>query len=172
MVQITFKTDFQAFKIGYSGFKSCPFYGAATFPPPLFCDVETLTASPRHMEIMAATNSRKRKQGGDYCVAGGPNKVSCKNNSYSECISMHYFPKDEIVRKKWTNFVQKHRKNFVPSNKSCLCSAHFDKSCYENRPIPFVDLPYMDQPPRFQLRMLQEERQKCLHHSVHVSVDK
>ena len=83
------------------------------------------------------------------CVAGGPNKVSCKNSSYSEGISMHCFPKDEIVRKKWTNFVQKHRKNFVPSNKSCLCSAHFDENCYENRPVSFVDLPNMEQTPRF-----------------------
>lgn len=98
---------------------------------------------------MAASNIVKRKRRGDYCVAGGPNKVSCKNSSYSEGISMHCFPKDEIVRKKWTNFVQKHRKNFVPSNKSCLCSAHFDENCYENRPVPFVDLPNMEQPPRF-----------------------
>ena len=37
----------------------------------------------------------------------------------------------------------------MPSNKSCLCSAHFDENCYENRPVPFVDLPNMEQPPRF-----------------------
>ena len=98
---------------------------------------------------MAASTSRKRKSGGDYCVAGGPNKVSCKSNSYTDGISTHYFPKNEAVRRKWTRFVQRHRKDFVPSKKSCLCSAHFDKSCYENRPIPFSDLADMKQPPTF-----------------------
>lgn len=82
-------------------------------------------------------------------MAGGPNKVSCTNNSYTDGISMHYFPKNEAVRIKWMRFVQKHRKDFVPSKKSCLCSAHFDKSCYENRPIPFSDIPDMKQPPTF-----------------------
>ena len=84
--------------------------------------------------------------GGDYCVAGGHNKVSCKSNSYTDGISMHYFPKNEAVRRKWMRFVQRHRKDFVPLKKSCLCSAHFDKSCYENRPIQFSDLADMKQP--------------------------
>ena len=56
---------------------------------------------------MASSNIVKRKRGGDYCVAGGPNKVSCKNSSYSEGISMHCFPKDEIVREKMDKFCSK-----------------------------------------------------------------
>ncbi|XP_028411527.1 ubiquitin carboxyl-terminal hydrolase 36-like [Dendronephthya gigantea] len=99
---------------------------------------------------MENINTRKRKTGGNYCVAGGPSKVSCKNNSYTDGVSMHYFPKNEDLRKKWTNFVRKHRKDFEPSKKSCLCSAHFEDECYENRPsISFADLPNIDKPPRF-----------------------
>ncbi len=79
-------------------------------------------------------------------MAGGPNKVSCKNSSYTSGISMHYFPKDEAVRKKWTDFVRRHRKDFVPSQKSCLCSAHFDQNSYESRPILFPDVPDIQSP--------------------------
>ena len=96
-----------------------------------------------------AANTRKR--GGNNCVAGGPNKVSCKNSSYTSGISMHYFLKDQAVRKKWTNFVRRHRKDFVPSQKSCLCSAHqnsyeFDQNSYESRPILFPDVPDIPSP--------------------------
>ncbi len=94
-----------------------------------------------------AANTRKR--GGNYCRTAGPNKVSCKNSSYTSGISMHYFPKNEAVRKKWMNFVRKHRKDFVASQKSCLCSAHFDQNCYKSRPIFFPDVPDIGQPPTF-----------------------
>jgi hypothetical protein len=49
--------------------------------------------------VMAETqNSRaKGKSLGKYCVAGGPGKVSCKNNSKTEGISMHRFRSDSSV---------------------------------------------------------------------------
>ena len=40
----------------------------------------------------------KKKRGGKYGVAGISSKESCKNNSHTEGISMHLFPKDEEVR--------------------------------------------------------------------------
>ena len=64
----------------------------------------------------------KGKRGGHYCVAGGPNKTSCKNLSYTEVVSMHYFPSADDVCQKWTTFVRRHRKDFVPSKTSTLCS--------------------------------------------------
>lgn len=64
----------------------------------------------------------KVKRGGRYCVAGGPNKTSCKNLSYTEGVSMHYFPSADDIRQKWTTFVLRHRKDFVPSKTSTLCS--------------------------------------------------
>jgi hypothetical protein len=42
----------------------------------------------------------KEKSLGKYCVAGGLGKVSYKNNSKTEGISMHRFPSDSSVRAK------------------------------------------------------------------------
>ena len=76
----------------------------------------------------------KRDQGGKRCVAGGPNLVSCANNHRMEGISMHLFPREETDaqrRKKWINFVRKHRPGFQATPTSCLCSEHFEDSCYD-----------------------------------------
>ena len=80
-----------------------------------------------------AENARPVKRGGKYCVAGGPNKVSCQNTSYSPGLSMHYFPSDQTLRLKWTRFVQRHRANFQPTKTSVLCSAHFEESCFTKK---------------------------------------
>ena len=58
------------------------------------------------------------------------------------------FQKTKLSRKNG-QILFKNTKNFVLLNNSCLCSAHFDKSCYENRPILFIDQPNIQQPPRF-----------------------
>ena len=47
---------------------------------------------------MAEQNKKKAKKGGSYCVAGAPNDVSCKNNTYTAGVSMHYFPKNENMK--------------------------------------------------------------------------
>lgn len=77
----------------------------------------------------------KRRRGGRYCVAGGPNNQSCKNTSYTEGIRMHQFPTDPVIRGKWVKFVQRNRKDFAEpiSKYSALCSAHFEESCYTRR---------------------------------------
>ena len=76
----------------------------------------------------------KRDQGGKRCVAGGPNLVSCANNHRMEGISMHLFPRKETDaqrRKKWINFVRKHRPGFQATPTWYLCSEHFEDSCYD-----------------------------------------
>ena len=80
----------------------------------------------------------KKKARGNYCVAGGPNMTNCENNSLTPGISMHYFPKDETVRKKWILFVRVHRKDFVLSKSATLCSVHFDEKCFESKAVPFT----------------------------------
>lgn len=42
-------------------------------------------------------------------MAVAPNDVSCKNNTYTEGVSMHYFPKNEAVRQKWIRCVLRHK---------------------------------------------------------------
>ena len=73
------------------------------------------------------------RRGGKYCVAGTPNGISCTNTSYTTGISMHRFPKNDIVRRKWVKFVRRHRDNFTPTSTSALCSAHFEASSYSRR---------------------------------------
>ncbi len=80
------------------------------------------------------SNRRKASRGGKRCVAGGPNLVSCANDSKTEGISMHLFPNEETDaqrRNKWVKFVHKHRPGFHATATSCLCSAHFEDSCYD-----------------------------------------
>ncbi|KAL9970830.1 hypothetical protein ACROYT_G023277 [Oculina patagonica] len=81
---------------------------------------------------MAESGGKPIRRGGRYCVAGAPNKQSCKNTSYTPGIKMHQFPTDAKVRAQWVKFVQRHRVDFgEPVNKhSALCSAHFEPSCY------------------------------------------
>ena len=38
-----------------------------------------------------------------------------------------------LLQKQWTQFVQKHRRDWQPSPYSCLCSAHFEPSCFTQR---------------------------------------
>ena len=81
-----------------------------------------------------AESKKAVKPGGRCCVAGAPNKESCKNTSYTPGISMHTFPTEPKVRAKWVKFVQKHCINFGEpvSRYAVLCSAHFEKHCFQN----------------------------------------
>ena len=83
------------------------------------------------MECSENVKKPKRKSLGKYCVAGGPGNVSCTNNSRTEGISMHMFPRDDVIRKKWVRFVRRHRANWQPSKTSVLCSVHFELSDFE-----------------------------------------
>ena len=85
--------------------------------------------------------TREQKKGSkNYCAAGGRNKVNCCNKTGTPGISMHYFPKEESLRQKWTRFVRINRDDFVPKKSSCLCSAQFDDSCFEHKPVSPVSL--------------------------------
>ena len=83
--------------------------------------------------IVMVDNEKKKKRG-NYCAAGGHNMSNCTNNSSTPGISMHYFPKNETLRQKWIRFVRIHRKDFVPSKSSTLCSVHFEDTCFESKP--------------------------------------
>lgn len=79
----------------------------------------------------------KPKRSGKYCVAGGPNGVSCKNSNSTEGISMHLFPAGSEADKEkaktralWVQFVRRHRLGFEATATSVLCSAHFHPSCF------------------------------------------
>ena len=80
-------------------------------------------------------DKKKKKGGQNYCSAGAANNVNCSNKTGTPGISLHYFPTDENLRKKWTRFVRIHRKDFVPKKSSCLCSAHIDESCFEHKSV-------------------------------------
>ena len=79
--------------------------------------------------------AKTKKQLGRYCVAGGPDKASCKNNSTVEGISMHRSPKKEgKLRDAWIKFIQKHRHEWKPSPHSSLCSVYFESRFFLQRP--------------------------------------
>lgn len=83
------------------------------------CDVNLCTAFETNMDDSAGgstASSSKIKRDGRYCVVGAPNNISCKNNSYTDGISMHQFPTDPLVRNKWVKFVRRHRADFHASN--------------------------------------------------------
>ena len=79
--------------------------------------------------------SNKRRVSGKFCVAGGPENVSCTNSSLTPGVSMHKFPSHEATRRKWVQFVKKHRPHDFKkaSTSSVLCSVHFTPECFERR---------------------------------------
>ena len=77
-------------------------------------------------------NSRL-KYDGRYCVAGAPNRVSCKNTSHTSGISMHRFQKDEGLWRLWTQFVMHQRTKFAPLQYSALCSDPFAPTSFERK---------------------------------------
>ena len=84
----------------------------------------------------AMADKRAKRGGTNYCAAGGPNKVNCSSITGTPGISVHYFPKDESLRQKWTDSSAHTEKISNLSKKSsCLCSAHFDDSCFERKPV-------------------------------------
>ena len=63
------------------------------------------------------------------CVAG-----FCSNRR-GDGFSLFKFPKEEKIRKQWTLQVQRTRESWQPTDNSVLCSAHFEESCFEQRPL-------------------------------------
>ena len=91
------------------------------------------TVKLKSMPGKVKTKKAKLRHGWAYCVAGGPSTYSFNNTNFVEGITMHKFPKDEELRKKWLKFVHTHRPNFEPKERSCLCSSHFEPSCFERK---------------------------------------
>ena len=59
------------------------------------------------------------------CVAAG-----C-NTSSGEGYSLHAFPRDKDLRKKWTKAVKQHQRNWEgPTANSLLFSKHFEQECF------------------------------------------
>ncbi|XP_061663616.1 zinc finger protein 239-like isoform X1 [Syngnathoides biaculeatus] len=76
------------------------------------------------------------------CVAG-----FC-SNTREDGFSLHKFPKDPIYREKWTAQVQRTRALWVPHERSVLCSAHFEESCFDSRPALKASLGFEVRYPR------------------------
>ena len=91
------------------------------------------------MQNMASSTVEICPRGGKYCVAGGPNNISCTNSQHTEGVSIHRFPnakKEPERHAKWVKFVRKHRPAWKPSETSVLCGSHFEDSCFQqNRQI-------------------------------------
>ena len=91
------------------------------------------------MSNVVANSVKRRSKGGKYCVAGGPNNVSCTNSQHMERVSIHRFPnakKKPQRLAKWVKFIRKYRLELKPSDTSVLCESHFEDSSFEhNRAI-------------------------------------
>ncbi|XP_049573527.1 zinc finger MYM-type protein 1 isoform X1 [Syngnathus scovelli] len=75
------------------------------------------------------------KRGGKRCIAMG-----CSNTNEAG-VSLFLFPKDEGLRKQWTEQVQTTRKDWSgPTDYSVLCSAHFQETCFEPGPLMRIKL--------------------------------
>ena len=59
------------------------------------------------------------------CIAAG-----CSTSS-GEGHSLHAFPRDESMRKKWIRAIKQQRSNWDgPSSSLLLCSKHFEPECF------------------------------------------
>ena len=72
----------------------------------------------------------KKKRGGKRCTA-----ALC-SNTYQNEVSLHYFPKDEELAKRWSSQVKKTRADWTKHSKhSVICSNHLEADCFEQGPL-------------------------------------
>jgi len=77
------------------------------------------------------------------CVAAGCDSVGGKG------CSLHKFPQDEAIKKKWIKAVKQQRSNWDgPSSYSLLCSKHFMDDCFVTECVQFCDELGMPTPKR------------------------
>ena len=57
------------------------------------------------MECGVNVEKLKKRISCKYYVASGPGNVSCTNNSKTEGVSMHLFPREDAIRNKWVRFM-------------------------------------------------------------------
>ena len=68
------------------------------------------------------------------CIA-----AACSTSS-GEGYSLHAFPRDESLRKKWIRAVKQQRSNWEgPSASSLLCSKHFEPECFALEGVRYRD---------------------------------
>ena len=68
------------------------------------------------------------------CIVAGCDSVGGKD------CSLHEFPKNEAIRKKWIKAVKEQRSNWDgPSPYSLLCSLHFTDDCFIPKGVRFRD---------------------------------
>ena len=66
------------------------------------------------------------------CIAAGCDTTSGMG------YSLHSFPKDETLRRKWISAVKRQRSNWDgPSSSSLLCSKHFKEDCFATEGVRF-----------------------------------
>ena len=69
-----------------------------------------------------------------HCVAAGCDTTSGMG------YSLHSFPKDETVRKRWISAVKRQRSSWSsPSSCSLLCSKHFKEDCFVTEGVRYRD---------------------------------
>ena len=69
-----------------------------------------------------------------HCIAAGCDSVGGKG------CSLHKFPQDEVIRKKWIKAVKQRRSNWDgPSPHSLLCSRYFAEDCFVTEGVRFRD---------------------------------
>ena len=74
----------------------------------------------------------KAKRGGKRCVV---QDCSAKANAQLG-ISLHLFPIDPRIKRKWNNYVAITRKDWVENTDfSVICSQHFTQECFESNPV-------------------------------------
>ena len=68
------------------------------------------------------------------CIAAGCNTTS------SMGYSLHSFPKDKALRRKWIYAVKRQRSNWDgPSSSSLLCSKHSKEDCFATEGVQFCE---------------------------------
>ena len=69
---------------------------------------------------------KKERRGGKRCIA-----ALC-SNTYQDGVSLHYFPKDEELAKRWSSQVKKTRADWTKHSKHIfMCINHFEADCFE-----------------------------------------
>uniref|UniRef100_A0A7N6C398 THAP-type domain-containing protein n=1 Tax=Anabas testudineus TaxID=64144 RepID=A0A7N6C398_ANATE len=64
----------------------------------------------------------------DFCAAFGcSNERNAKTKEQG--ITFHRFPKDKVKRRAWTAALR--RRNFVPNDRSVVCSCHFNSEDFD-----------------------------------------
>ncbi|KAJ0169551.1 hypothetical protein K1T71_014736 [Dendrolimus kikuchii] len=65
------------------------------------------------------------------CAVNVCDKKSNTSNLEKDGVTFHIFPKDTVLKKKWTQSC-KRKRNWEPTRTSTICSVHFDRSQFQS----------------------------------------